>query len=129
VLENWLRTLSRVSARDAAIRISLQPIHFQDLQRDIEGFSLSSVAAEDWNTCGHAEGRAHHHYSGDILPHSVRHVLYIPVQLREEANSRSQNYTGQCHELYGCAETGSRSHDHKRRYVTEINLQSRIREV
>jgi hypothetical protein len=65
---------------------------------------LSYFAAKDWNIGGHAEGGAHHHHPGDILPHSVRHVLYIRLQLREEANSRSQNYTGQCHEMFDCAE-------------------------
>ena len=73
------------------------------MQKDVYGFSLSPFAAEDWNPGRHAEGGAHHHHPGDILPHSVRHVFYILLQLRQEANSRSQDHTGQCHEASGCA--------------------------
>jgi len=93
---------------------------------DVHGFSLSPVAAEDWNSGGRAEGGAHNHHPGDLLPHSVRHVFYIRLQLREEADSRSQDHTGQWHETSGCAETGSRSHGHKRQEVTKRNLQSQF---
>ena len=85
---------------------------FTTVQRDVYGFSLSPVAAENWNSGGHAEGGAHHHHPGDILPHSVWHVFHVRLQLRQEANSRSQDHTGQCHEVSGCAETASLSHDY-----------------
>jgi hypothetical protein len=57
--------------------------------------SFSSDAAEDWNSSRHAEVWSHHHYSGDLLPHLVRHVLHIGLQLRAETNSWSPDHTGQ----------------------------------
>ena len=86
-----------IAARDVTIRHNAisRLFSFRTVQRDVYGFSLSPVAAEDWNSGGHAEGGAHNHHPGNILPHSVRHVFHIRLQLREEAGSRSQDHTGQ----------------------------------
>jgi hypothetical protein len=48
---------------------------------------FSSNVAEDWNSGRHAEEGPRHYYPSDLLPHLVRHVLHIYLQLRAEINS------------------------------------------